>query len=175
MKAPFRHFLGATLMAATVFAHAASAAQSPLTAQAVAAPDVASFGASVSAMERALAPLCDRMETRQLEVDKLPVAQRSHTQIDCDGFSHAGGQRLAEFVFADDALVFVWVLTDAAEEGALLAALKQQYGAPTHDLPGVVAFTDHRLALRRDKAELLYYGAAVAEVYRGWFDSMAGG
>lgn len=163
------------LPALAALCYAATAATAGPTTEPVGAPKVAEFGATVSAMQTALASHCSQIETRELDIAKLPVAKHSHTQIDCHGLQHAGGERLAEFVFADDALVFVWVLTNAEEEDALLKALNQHYGPPSHDLDAVVAFTDHRLALRRDKAELLYYGEAVAELYSGWFDSMGEG
>ncbi len=165
----------ATVLALAVLCWGETEAVAESTTVPVGAPKVAEFGATVSAMQTALTPLCTQIETRELDIAKLPVAKHSHTQIDCTGLQHAGGKRLAEFVFADDALVFVWVLTEAEEEGALLKALKQQFGVPTHELDAVVAFTDHRLALRRDKPELLYYAEEVADVYSGWFDSMAGG
>jgi hypothetical protein len=93
--------------------------------------------------------------------------------VDCQGLFHAGSGRLAEFVFADDSLAFVWVLTTAEEEPKILDALLETYGEPTHDTPLFVAFTDAFVALRRDTPELLYYGEAVAPVYRAWFDQSA--
>ncbi|MEO0974675.1 MAG: hypothetical protein AAFX85_16420, partial [Pseudomonadota bacterium] len=110
----------------------------------------------------------------ELEPAALPIARESHVQLDCHSFVHAGGRRLAEFVFADDALVFIWVLTSAEEEPALDAALRTAFGAPSHETPGFFAFVEHRVALRRDKPELLYYGEAVAPMFEAWFDGNTG-
>lgn len=139
----------------------------------IAPPDSARFGSSVAVMTPEFENKCDRYEVRQLDPAELPIAQTSHVQVDCSGFSHAGKKRLAEFVFADDRLAFIWVLTTAAEEETLLKLLRAAYGEPTHDTSLFVAFADDNLALRRDIPELLYYSQTVAPVYRGWFDQSA--
>ncbi|MEM9304354.1 MAG: hypothetical protein AAGE01_19745 [Pseudomonadota bacterium] len=134
-------------------------------------PSAVAFGATVEATRAELAKRCDRLDVRALDPAALPIAQESHLQLDCHGFEHAGAARLAEFVFADDALAFVWVLTEAAEEAALRDQLIDAFGDPSHETPEFIAFVDHRVALRRDKPELLYYGAAVAPLYEAWFDA----
>lgn len=131
------------------------------------------FGASPATLTGTFDELCESFQLRQLDPAELPIAQESHVQVDCRGFSHAGADRLAEFVFADDALAFIWILTEAAEEPTHLAALRQRFGTPTHDTPLFVAFADDQVALRRDVPEFLYYGEAIAPMYRGWFDQMA--
>lgn len=131
------------------------------------------FGRSVEHMRATLQPVCDTLEIRQLDPADMPIAQNSHTQIDCQGFDHAGKPRLAEFVFADDALAFVWVLTGADEADALRAGLEVEYGVPTHDTAMFTAFADDYVALRHDTPEFLYYGEHIAAMYRGWFDQMA--
>ena len=141
----------------------------------VAPPAIAEFGQSLTAMTPKFDSACERYEIRELDPASLPIAQNSHVQVDCDGFRHAGSTRLAEFVFADDSLAFIWVLTGAEEEEALLQQLKARYGQPTHDTALFVAFADDNLALRRDIPELLYYAEAVAPLYRGWFDQSASG
>ncbi len=85
-----------------------------------------------------------------------------------------GGERLAELVFADDALAYVWVLIDAGESAAMRSAMEAQFGAPTHDTEMFTAFADNHAALRYDPPEFLYYGAHVAPMYRDWFDQMSG-
>ena len=161
------------LTALALFASPACATNPATSGPDVTLPAVIEFGAGVAAMQASLAPFCSSLERREMDVAELPVARLSHTQLDCAGFAHAGGERLAEFVFADDTLVFVWILTTAAEEGALTAALTGEFGVPTHALDGVFAWTDDHVALRRDTPELLYYSEAVAPQYRGWFDQMA--
>jgi len=133
------------------------------------------FDASLEAMTPVFDRVCAHYRVRELSIEDLPIAQNSHIQVDCNGFQHAGQAREAEFVFADDQLAFVWVLTDAAEEPGLLAQMHSTYGTPTHDTPMFVAFADDLTALRRDTPEFLFYSARIAPMYRGWFDQMAAG
>lgn len=131
------------------------------------------FGENLDVMTPVLEDLCANHDVRTLDPADLPIAELSHVQVDCHGFDHAGAARLAEFVFADDRLAFIWILTDASEEAEHLDALHTRYGTPTHDTPAFVAFADDRVALRRDTPEFLYYGEEIAPMYRAWFDQMA--
>ncbi len=158
-----------TLLSILLLAPLVAGATSP-----TAPPAGIEFGATVAAVEAQLAERCERLDRRELDPAKLPIARSSHVQLDCHGFEHAGGRRLAEFVFADDALAFVWVLTDADEEGALHDELTAAFGTPSHETPAFFAYVEHRVALRRDTPELLYYGEAVAPLYEAWFDGKMG-
>lgn len=137
------------------------------------APAAARFGASLETVRPLLEAACTRLTIRDMPLEQMPVAQSSHVQADCAGLDHAGTPREAEFVFADDALAFVWVLTGAEEAETLRAALIAAHGTPSHDLPMATAFTQAHLALRHDTPELLYYGDHIAPLYVGWFDQMA--
>tara|TARA_R110000868_G_scaffold2384_3_gene17623 strand:- start:7619 stop:8146 length:528 start_codon:yes stop_codon:yes gene_type:complete len=139
----------------------------------IAAPAMMQFGASLDTMRAAFDAACETYDVRELSPADLPIATTSHVQVDCRGFDHAGAVRLAEFVFADDALAFVWVLTDASEETVLRAALEASFGTPTHDADAIIAFADSHTALRRDVPELLYYSPDIADMYRAFFDQMA--
>lgn len=131
------------------------------------------FDASLDAMRTSFDRLCSDHDIRHLDPAELPIARESHIQVDCRGFDHAGAPRLAEFVFADDRLAFVWILTEATEEADHLARMRARYGSPSHDTPMFVAFTAHHTALRRDIPEFLYYAESIAPMYQAWFDQMA--
>jgi len=161
------------LAVATTALTACASAQSPAPAGPERAPDAARFGASLDEIQPLLDAACTSVTIRELPLEEMPIAQTSHIQADCTGLDHAGAPRDAEFVFADDALAFVWVLTGAGEAEALRASLEAAHGDPSHDLPPATAFTQARLALRHDTPELLYYGAHIAAMYEGWFDQMA--
>ncbi|WP_323761916.1 hypothetical protein [Maricaulis sp.] len=174
MKNPAPLFSALTLLAvATATLTACASAQPAASAGPDSAPDAARFGASLATIRPLLETACTTLTIRELPLEELPIAQTRHIQAECGGLAHAGAPRDAEFVFADDALAFVWVLTDAGEADTLRAALEAAHGAPSHDLPPATAFTQARLALRHDTPELLYYGAHVAPMYEGWFDQMA--
>ncbi len=161
------------LAAAALTLVACASSPSPAQTGAESAPVMARFGASLETIRPMLDAACDTLTIRDLPLEEMPVAQTSHVQADCTGLDHAGAPREAEFVFADDALAFVWVLTGADEADGLRAVLEAAHGAPTHDLPPATAFTQAHMALRHDTPELLYYGDHVAPMYQGWFDQMA--
>lgn len=159
----------ASLLSLAACAHA----DTPIPAGPQAAPAAAVFGGNLATIQPLLDAACESVTIRELPLEEMPIAQTSHIQAECSGLDHAGAPREAEFVFADDALAFVWVLTGADEAGTLRAALESAHGTPSHDLPPATAFTQARLALRHDTPELLYYGEHVAPMYEGWFDQMA--
>ena len=132
-------------------------------------PDVISFGSSVAEMEAALEDKCASMETRETE-PFMPIHEKQH-QIDCAGFDYFGAPREAEFVFGDDALIIVWILTEKSEEAALEKAFTEQYGSPTHKSDGFTAFADDNAAVRKDIPEALFYSPAISGQYRAFFDS----
>ena len=84
---------------------------------------------------------------------------RKQMQIDCESFLFQGKPRHAEFVIGDDQLKMVWIMTGADEDGALLAAMTAEYGAPDHRNRKYDAFAAHRAALRLDRHEVLFYAA----------------
>lgn len=142
------------------------------TAQDVSKPDVIAFGETSAAMTDVLQAHCAEQNLREVDPPSMPGVS-SQVQIDCKGFPYFGARRLAEFVFADDALTLVWILTEKSEEDALIAAFKDQYGAPSHDTPMFTAFADYRVAVRKDIPEALYYAPQAAEAFRTWFDQQA--
>ena len=135
-------------------------------------PDIIAFGASAAEMAIALEPYCRDQAMKTVEPPQIPGAAKQ-SQLDCAEFNYFGAPRLAEFVFADDALTIVWILTDKSEESALITAFKAAYGDPSHDTPAFTAFADSLAAVRKDVPEALYYSQSVAAAYRGWFDQQA--
>ncbi len=144
---------------------------SACSAQDASRPDVINFGASVAEMEAALEDECVSMETRETE-PFMPIHEKQH-QIDCAGFDYFGAPREAEFVFGDDALIIVWILTEKSEEAALEMAFTELYGTPTHTSGDFTAFADNQAAVRKDIPEALFYSPAISDQYRAFFDSQS--
>jgi hypothetical protein len=120
-------------------------------------PVVAVWGADIDQVRTQLAPACaGGLEVRRFDPAELPGVQ-DHRQIDCRGFAFMGAPRTAEFVFAEGRLQLVWILMEAADEGRVTAGLREQFGAPAVDNPGVTAFPAGRAAWRKDKPEVLFY------------------
>lgn len=136
-----------------------------------AAPADFRFGEGVEAHQALFDSACVAAELRELDPAENPAAQETLVQVDCNGFHFHGGARLAEFVFADGRLTHVWILTTPGDETDLREAFEAAFGAPSHDTPGFVAFTQANAAIRRDVPEVLYYGGHVAPLFAAWFDS----
>ena len=138
-------------------------------AEGVGHPPEALYGASVNGVATALEGRCTTINIRQIDPPQVPGAT-TQAQIDCDGYGYFGAPRLAEFVFADDELLLIWILTEKSEEAALIDAFKAEYGEPTHDTDGMTAFANNRAAVRKDVPEALYYSAAIADLVRARFE-----
>ncbi|MBI1330120.1 MAG: hypothetical protein GC166_09485 [Alphaproteobacteria bacterium] len=128
-------------------------------AEPFAKPDLIRFGASTADMQAALQGKCAKSVLRDIVPPFLPRVKDRQVQIDCDGFPFMGKPRWAEFVIGDDRLQMVWIMTDKSEEATLYAAMVEAYGAPTHRNAQYDAFTQVRAALRKDRAEILFYAA----------------
>lgn len=77
-------------------------------------PSVATAGASVAAVRRGLEARCSKLEQRAIDPPFIVLrahVRRGQVQLDCDGLLFAQERRWAEFVFADDSLDLVWILT----------------------------------------------------------------
>ena len=126
-------------------------------------PDSIRFGATVKQMKTALQHLCSRMETRRIDPPFLDGVKHRQMQIDCEGFVFRDKPRHAEFVFGDDDLKMVWVMTDPQERAALEGAMRSAYGPPNHTNEKYVGFTSARVALRLDRAEVLFYAKSAEQ------------
>ena len=126
-------------------------------------PPVIRWGATVAQTRRALGDACISVNTRRIDPPFLDNVHDKQMQIDCEGFSFAGAPRHAEFVFGDDRLKMVWIMTTAAEANALSAALSARFGEITHRNANYIAFEKAQVALRLDKSEVLFYAPELAD------------
>ncbi|NVJ99286.1 MAG: hypothetical protein HWE25_14110 [Alphaproteobacteria bacterium] len=166
MRKPFKHMLVTGMASIT------------LTACALAddfKPAVIDFDQTLEGMRTALPTVCDSLTERTIEPIEIPGTKRAQTQMDCTGMLFEGKPRLAEFVFRDDELVLVWVLTEKEEEATLEARMTGLFGDPSHKAAPATAFTHARTALRKDIPEVLFYAPSVAPMFEDWFTQMAAG
>ena len=177
-----RTFVGASLRIAIVGALAVVSGQSfsafPGAIQRESAgqdafrPPVVRFGSTVADVRAAVGSQCKAVTVRKISPPF--VVLRSHVkheqvQLDCDGFSFEGAPRWAEFVFADDSLELVWIMTKADDERALRAKMTAAYGAPDKQNEKFTAFTKATSAIRIDVPEVLFYSSRIAPQLEGWF------
>jgi hypothetical protein len=135
-------------------------------------PDVIKWGASAAEVETALEGKCaNGFINRPIDPPFLPNNPVKQVQIDCDGLEFLGAPRWTEFVIGDDRLQMVWIMVEADDKLAAIEALKDAYGAPSHETPMFVAFTQNRAAWREEPPEFLFYSKELAEPMSAWFDN----
>ena len=125
-------------------------------------PPVIRFGATVAGIQSAVAKSCSAIAVREIKPPFLDDVKQKQMQIDCEGFPFLGGARHTEFVFRDDSLEMVWIMTTAAEHESILAAMREAYSGPSIHSAKYDAFPHARAALRVKPAEVLFYSEKVA-------------
>ena len=132
-------------------------------------PDVIRWGASTAELQRILAPLCPKLNTRKIDPPFLSGVTSEQLQIDCDGFAFRHRGRHVEFVIRDDRLVMVWLMVQPDEQDGIVRDMRTALGAPTRSNGNYVAFEGHRTAWRFKPAEILFYSPELDAQVRPWF------
>ncbi len=117
------------------------------------------FGASLAETQVALKGACATAPVRRIDPPFLDVIKDRQMQIDCEGLVFMGKPRHVEFVIGDDRLGMIWLMVTPGEEASVVDALAKTYGPPEGPNAKYWTFPGHEVAYRRDKAEILYYGA----------------
>jgi hypothetical protein len=133
-------------------------------------PGVVRYGATVAEMQTRLASVCKTAKPRPVEPPYLPDVKAAQVQLECDGLPFLGRPRRAEFIFRDDSLELVRVITTADEQGSILKSLTDANDPPTERNSRHVAFAANRTVLRLDRPEVLFYSERLAPHLRSWFD-----
>jgi hypothetical protein len=126
-------------------------------------PPVIRFGAKVADIQAALAGSCSTINLREINPPFLDDVKQKQMQIDCEGFPFLGGARHAEFVFRDDSLEMVWIMTTPAEQESIRVAMHEAYGEVSIRNARYEAFVRARAALRVKPAEVLFYSEGMAK------------
>lgn len=135
-------------------------------------PAAVRFDASLQESADRLKPLCTKLDARQIQPAFLvlrEIVKVRQMQLDCDGFAFGNGARWAEFVFVDDTLAMVWILTEGKDEAELLRLMTAAYGPPTHRNEKFIAFAEHGAALRTDRPEVLFFAPHLRTKVLPWF------
>ena len=154
MRSSLTAALGAALLLVAATAHGAPSSE-PL----LGLPAAVHFGASLAETQAAVGPVCPKLNVRRIDPPFLDAIKDRQMQIDCDGLIFQGKPRHVEFVVGDDRLGMIWLMVEPAEEAAVVEALAKIYGPAERPNPKFWTFPGHRAAFRRDKAEILYFGA----------------
>jgi hypothetical protein len=122
-------------------------------------------------MRDVLSRLCSAVRVRPIDpvFRVLRGLTEKQYQADCEGLMFENKPRHAEFVFSDDGLELVWIMTTTEESAELNQRMSAIFGAPTMTNQKFVAWTTNVAALRTDVAEVLFYSDRLGERVREWF------
>lgn len=129
------------------------------------------FGSSLHETKRNIELNSDSINIRLNEPIQLPTATQNQSQMDVYGFNIGGKPRSLEFVFADDQLDIVWVLTEANEEEKLTQDFIERYGTPSHKTSETIFFINDRVAIRNKPHEVLYISDRLVDPYKKFLSS----
>lgn len=135
-------------------------------------PEVLKFGASFDELKPLLEKNCNMTSVQQIEEVWLPTGPEKQTQINCYGYDYAGFTRKIEVIFGDGILQVAWILTGKGEEDRLRQSLLKEFGPSLSDNGTYEVFNHGRVALRKDKPEVLMLAEDLVPFYR---EDFAGG
>jgi hypothetical protein len=123
------------------------------------------FGAALDDVEASLQDRCTLHSVEDIDEAWLETAPAVQRQINCYGYEIAGYPRKLEFVFGDDRLEQMWLLFGPADIDRLRRELTARFGAAIHVDDTYEVFDDWRIALRKDKSEILMGSDALAAIW----------
>lgn len=133
---------------------------------AMALPSCLPLGASIDEVAPLLDAACVATMRRDISEVWLATEPEQQVQIDAYGVTYAGVPRKAEAVFGDGRLELVWILTGRGEEDRLRRMLTAAFGDPVYVDDDIEAFDGWRVALRKDKPEVLFLSERLIPHYR---------
>jgi len=135
-------------------------------AHAMALPASLPLGASIDDVAPLLDAACVATMRRDIADVWLATEPEKQVQIDAYGLSYAGLPRKVEAVFGDGRLELVWILTGRGEEDRLRRKLTAAFGDPVYVDDDIEAFDGWKVALRKDKPEVLFLSERLIPHYR---------
>lgn len=135
-------------------------------------PEFIEFGSSLEEIKEYLGKKGYDYEERNITPIELPTATESQIQLDVQGVKFGGKERFAELIFADGVFDMVWILTEAEEEEIIKKHFAEEYGNPTHVMPGAWFHLNDGVGLRNEPNEVLFISERLKQPYRMWFKSM---
>jgi len=96
----------------------------------------------------------------------LPNKPSKQVQVNCFGYEYGGFPRKFEAIYGDGRLEMVWILTGKGEEVRLRQALIAAFGPAEHINDQWEIFARFRVALRKDKPEILLLSEEMVSHYQ---------
>lgn len=129
-------------------------------------PEILAFGERLDSLRPGFERACRFVQVDENSRVWLPHAPSVQTQVNCLGFEYAGFHRKVEAVFGDGVLELAWILTGGGEESRVRRALVEEFGEPEAVSEIWEVFHGGRIALRKDKPEVLMLSDRMVPFYR---------
>lgn len=129
------------------------------------APTMLAFGSTLDELRKSFVANCALLIIEANQQIWLPHEPSSQTQVNCFGFEYAGFPRKIEAVFGDGVLEVVWILTGKPEEDRVREALVAAFGKGATVNENWEVFAGNRVALRKDKPEVLMISERMLPYY----------
>jgi len=130
-----------------------------------ATPDFLVFGEKFEKLKPLFVQACPMVNVETIEKPWLPNTPATQLQLNCVGYEYAGFPRRIEAVFGDGILEVVWILTGKNEEDRVRTALVEAFGAAKVIAADWEVFEGQRVALRKDKPEVLMISEKMVPYY----------
>lgn len=131
------------------------------------------FDQSIDEVKAHLETACSDIILHQNQTLELPTATTSQVQIDCTDYAPMNHQGLTEWVFADNRLDIVWLLTPLSELNKVKNTLENDGIQPDYALDAMADFyLDRGFGIRYEPTELLYHSERLTPFYRAWLESL---
>lgn len=138
-------------------------------------PRLLTFGESREALMPRIEAASSFWSVDEIAAPWLPTQPARQVQVNAFGVVYAGFPRKIEAVFGDDRLQLAWILTGKQEEARVRRSLVEAFGPPVFVSKTWEAFDDWRVALRKDKPEVLMLADELVPLYRPQIEASADG
>ena len=131
------------------------------------------FGQNLAQVLERLKGQCSRLVVNENLPLEVPTATLSQTQIDCFDYKPLQHIGVSEWIFADDFLDIVWVLSPMSELEITKSKLTNNGITPDYSLPNMADFyLDRGFGFRYQPTEALYYSDRLIPYYRAWLENL---
>ena len=136
-------------------------------------PALLAFGESLETLNPRIEKAADFWSQDAIRPPWLPTQPKVQLQMNCFGVVFAGFPRKIEAVFGDDRLQLAWILTGKQEEDRLRRQLIRAFGKPHFVSKQWEVFDGWRVALRKDKPEVLMIADELVPEYQKQIEATA--
>lgn len=131
------------------------------------------FGQSVEDVKEHLETACSDLIVHENQALELPTATSTQLQIDCTDYAPLAHNGLSEWIFADNHLDIVWVLSPRSDLEDVKSTLNKEGITPDYALNGMADFYLERgFGIRYEPSEFLYHSERLTPFYRAWLESL---